>query len=349
MSPSPPDRAWYSWSPHPAELCYLPLGLRLTPVLYSTRARKTGLIEPCHDAVRLGPHTTDNRHMALETDFHGTKLAFIAGSTDPFAIRGAWQAQEIGEWGARFWLTLAVAADGGEEICHDAESGALIAKIDRRYVAVVTQDAPLLVMGYPTLDALRVDLEENGYFHTTGRAERAPVMGLRFNLDMMARGAYAAGVADSAALAIRRARAALSAPPADLAPAHSGAAAGALDAVRDIVGWNTIWDQTNHRPYTAVTRIWNLGTFAVWYNDQCYAALLAGLFDTDLARQNMEAAHAGATPQGNIACIVGSNDAWVDRSQPPLGSLIVWQLYQRSGERSLLGAHYDTLCRNHRW
>jgi putative isomerase len=119
--------------------------------------------------------------------------------------------------------------------------------------------------------------------------------------------------------------------------------------VRDVVGWNTIWDKVNHRPYTAVTRIWNLGEFAVWYNDQTFAALLAGVFDADLARENMAVALAGATPQGNIACIVTSNDAWVDRSQPPHGSLVAWLLYLRSGERSLIEASYEALARNQRW
>ncbi|PII39313.1 hypothetical protein T190_07550 [Sinorhizobium meliloti CCBAU 01290] len=44
-----------------------------------------------------------------------------------------------------------------------------------------------------------------------------------------------------------------------------------------------------------------------------------------------------------------SNDAWVDRSQPPHGALAVWQLYQRTGERSLLEANYLALARNQRW
>ncbi len=74
--------------------------------------------------------------------------------------------------------------------------------------------------------------------------------------------------------------------------AQTGLFEGALDAMRDVVAWNTIWDETNARPYTAVTRIWNLGKFAVWFNDQIFAALLAGVFDADLARENMATAMA---------------------------------------------------------
>ena len=345
----PLKRAWYSWSPRPAELVFLPLGLKITPVLFSTRLGKTSFIEPRRQSVRFGRHSIDNALMELETEFAGSTVALRAGATEPFAIRGEWDARELAEWGARFWLCLAISADGAETIRHDGGRSAIVAKIDRRFVAIVARDAPILVSGHETLDALAGDLEENGYFHTGSRSEAAPVLAMRFNMEMTRRGAYAAAVADSEDMAIENARAALEGERATLPALHEGDGGGALDAMRDIVGWNTVWDATNHRPYTTVTRIWNLGTFAVWYNDQTYAALLSGVFDADLARDNMAAAHAGATPQGNIACIVTSNDAWVDRGQPPLGSLTAWLLYQRTRERSLLDAHYETLARNQRW
>ncbi len=118
-------------------------------------------------------------------------------------------------------------------------------------------------------------------------------------------GRYAAAVADRADLAIEKARAALKE-----ADSHEPDQTNELlAAVRDIVGWNTIWDETNNRPYTAVTRIWNLGKFAVWYNDQTYAALLSGLLDMDVAREELGCGVCGINaPQGNAACIVTSND-----------------------------------------
>ena len=344
----PLSRFWFTWSDRPAELVCRALDLRITPVLYSTRARRTGLIEPRRDTVRLGAHTLDGTLSALETEFEGTTLGFRAGTTDPFAVRGGWEASTLGEWGARFWVTLAISAPGAE-IRHDPDAGAVFVRQGPRWAAIVTRDAPILVSGHADIDALRRDLEENGYFSLASRSEAAPVLGLRFNLDMMRQGGWAAAVADAPELALAAARAALARPQEPIAPLQDGAGAGGLDALRDIVGWNTVWDEENDRPYTKVTRIWNLGNFAVWYNDQCYAALMAGVLDTDLARQNMAVAHAGATPQGNVACIVTSNDAWLDRSQPPLGSLIVWMLYQRSGERSLLTEHFELLRRNQLW
>lgn len=341
----PLKRAWNSWSDRPAEMIFLPLGVRLTPILYSTRSRSTSAIEPRRDKVRLGRHEIDGSHIDLEVDHSGTSLSLHWTKPDPFIVRGGWETMKSGEWGLRFWVTLAISVDSGETVTYDENAGVALVKIGQRYVAVASAEAPVQVTGHDSISALRDDFETNGYFYLGSRKLSAPVLGLRFNLEMMRRGAYAAAVADRADLAIEKARAALTAEP-NIKPdlADEG-----LAAIRDIVGWNTIWDETNHRPYTAVTRIWNLGKFAVWYNDQTYAALLAGLFDADLARENMATALAGATPQGNVACIVTSNDAWVDRSQPPLGALTVWDLYQRSGERSIVEANYEVLARCQRW
>ncbi|MGG6896169.1 MGH1-like glycoside hydrolase domain-containing protein [Rhizobium sp. BR 315] len=340
----PLNRAWNTWSDRPAEMVFLPLGVRLTPVLYSSRSRKTSAIEPRHDMVRLGRHELDGSEVSLETDHTGTTLSFHWSKPDPFVVTGGWKALTSGEWGLRFWVTLAISADGAQ-VTYDEKAGAALLKIDQRFVAVVSADNPVQVTGHDSIADLRQDFETNGYFYLGSRSSAAPVIGLRFNLEMMHDGRYAAAVADRADLAIEKARAALAQ---NAAPA-SDETDTFLAAVRDIVGWNTIWDETNSRSYTAVTRIWNLGKFAVWYNDQTYAALLSGLFDMDIARENLATAFAGVTPQGNVACIVTSNDAWVDRTQPPLGSLVIWDLYQRSGERSIIEASYDVVARAHRW
>ncbi|MEK1932905.1 MAG: trehalase family glycosidase, partial [Pararhizobium sp.] len=345
----PLSRAWNSWSDRPAEMVFLPLGVRITPILYSSRSRTTSEIAPRTNTVRLGRHGIDGSHIDLETDHSGTTVGFSATKSDPFTVRGEWQGLKTGEWGLRFWITVAISAEGGEMVMFDAKKGVALVEIGTRFVAIATADAPVQVTGHDTIAALRADFEANGYFHLASRSNAAPVLALRFNLEMMRQGAYCAAVADSAALALEKAIAGLRSRPAEIQPAHAAAYEGALDAMRDVVAWNTVWDETNARPYTAVTRIWNLGKFAVWYNDQTFAALLASVFDADLARENMAAALAGATPQGNIACIVTSNDAWVDRSQPPHGALVAWQLYQRTGEISVIKTSYDALARNQRW
>ncbi len=343
----PLDRAWNTWSARPAEMTFLPLGVQLTPLLYSTRLRKASLIAPGGGGVRLGAHAIDGSRVRMEVDHGGSTIELSYWKDDPFIVSGAWRTLANGEWGLRFWVTICLSADGGEVVRYRPEAAAAVVKVGRRYVALVSAAMPIQVTGHENVAALAADFEANGYFHLASRANEAPVIALRFNLEMMAGNRFCAAVADDADIAIERARAALNRPPFEPEVLHQGA--GALDAVRDIVAWNTIFDPVNRRPYTTVSRIWPLGDFAVWFNDQTYAALMAGNFDALLAFENISVAVNGATPEGNVACIVTSKDAWVDRSQPPLTAFISWLLHLQIGDRASLVSTYFALARNQRW
>jgi putative isomerase len=133
---------------------------------------------------------------------------------------------------------------------------------------------------------------------------------------------------------------------------QTGRHAGALDAVRDVIGWNTVWDGANRRPYTSLSRNWvaqKFGGWGVWLNDVLYHGLMAGLFDTEIARENLAAVFAGATPYGNLPCLLTGRDSWVDRSQPPIGAFIAWMLYLRTRDTLILSESYAVLARNHDW
>ncbi|MFV0386917.1 MGH1-like glycoside hydrolase domain-containing protein [Paracoccus sp. (in: a-proteobacteria)] len=338
---------WNTWSERPAEMVCLPAGVRVTPVLYSSQARKA--ITPAAQDMRFGAHGPSGGPVAFETAHGGTRIGFRLASRDPWSVTGEWAAQKAQEWGLRYWVTLCLSAEGGAEARFDAETGAAHIRLGRQHVTLLTGAAPVLVTGHDSLDELIADFDANGYFHLGNRADSGKVIALRFNLEMMPTLRFAATVADDKALSLDAARKALREPPASAPVLHEGVDAGALDAVRDVIGWNTLYDQINRRRYTAISRIWNLGDFAVWFNDQTFAALMAGLFDAELARDNFRVALANATPQGNFACLVTSRDAWVDRSQPPHGALMVWLSFLRSRDAGLLRMAYPALARNHRW
>ena len=60
--------------------------------------------------------------------------------------------------------------------------------------------------------------------------------------------------------------------------------------MRDIMGWNSIWDSVNHRPYITCSRNWDLkkfGGFGFWLNDTAINALMVSLFDPEQARENL--------------------------------------------------------------
>ena len=133
---------------------------------------------------------------------------------------------------------------------------------------------------------------------------------------------------------------------------HTGRYDGALDAIRDVIGWNTVYDPVNRRPYTALSRNWSstkFGGFGVWLDDVLYHAHLAGILDLGLAEENLRAVFAGRTEAGNLPCLLTGRDAWVDRSQPPIGAFVLWLLYRRWGERRLLEEAWETLLANHEW
>ena len=133
---------------------------------------------------------------------------------------------------------------------------------------------------------------------------------------------------------------------------HTGRYDGALDAIRDVIGWNTVFDPVNRRPYTALSRNWSsakFGGFGVWLDDVLYHAYLAGMLDLEIAEENLRAVFAGRTEAGNLPCLLTGRDAWVDRSQPPIGAFVLWLLYRRWGVRRLLEDAWETLLANHEW
>jgi len=349
----PLARAWNTWSSRPAEMVFLPLGFRLTPVVYADSVRQATDFSAGHPGVRLGAHTIDGGLVELDLVHAGTRLAWSYRKPGPFDLIGSWRAPELGEWGLRFWVNLCLSTEEGHSVRFDPASGAAWVKVGHRFIAVAAASDPVQVTGHPSIEALTEEYETRGYFYLGSRADAAPVLALRFNLEMAREGRFAAAVADRADLAIGRARELLIREvDAPVLPAQTGRFAGALDAVRDVVAWNTVWDEINNRPYTSLSRNWNLskfGGFGVWLNDGQYAGVMAGLIDPELERENILTWLASATPGGNLACLLTANDAWVDRTQLPLGGFLLWLSYLRTGSRPLLELAYDTLARNHAW
>jgi putative isomerase len=56
-----------------------------------------------------------------------------------------------------------------------------------------------------------------------------------------------------------------------------------------------------------------------------------------------------AQPAGNLPCLMTGRDSWIDRSQPPMGSLATWMIAAHSGDFSIVDLAYDTLLANHDW
>ena len=100
----PAHRAWNSWdSEHPAEMSFLPLGVRITPCAYASSANSFTRF-PAGKGVVLGPRALDGNGVGLTLAHAGTRLALSYDKPDPLTLRGHWEAQHLAEWGLRFWI-----------------------------------------------------------------------------------------------------------------------------------------------------------------------------------------------------------------------------------------------------
>lgn len=144
---------------------------------------------------------------------------------------------------------------------------------------------------------------------------------------------------------------------------EGGPFAGCAQALTSAINWCACWDQINKRAYTPITRAWidnymvKIGfdkaargpLIGLW--DNLFNALLHSIESKGLAEGNIESVLAdsalveGEYPPNYIASSFRSGD----RSQPPIGSLAVWKVYQRFGNYQFLKWAYPRLKKWHLW
>jgi putative isomerase len=138
----------------------------------------------------------------------------------------------------------------------------------------------------------------------------------------------------------------------DLEAARHGDLAGAFDAVRAGIGWTTVYDPGYDRIITTVGREWNkwFGGYVIFGWDNFFLPYACSLFGRDLAYANFAEHMRSLTPGGFIANVdeTGGKTSW-DRSQPPVGSIVLKEMFKRFGDRWILEASFDDLLSWNRW
>lgn len=344
---------WWSWkAERPAELRHFASGLIMTPVLYAASDNNVSLLVPGKE-VTFGPRpiseqSTATQSIELDFDVSGTRLNWRYSIAE--GLLGIdWETLSFGEWGLRFWVLLCFHSEDGMPLTYARDTDVLEAGNDRFSLRVRAQKAPLMATFHDGLEDLQAELQEHGYFYLASRGTEGSFAALRFNLEEAPEMHVEVSVApvpeshtDFPALSAST----RSEPP------SGPTAQQALDAVHDVMAWNHVHDFINQRPYTALSRFWNtkkFGGFGVWLDDILYNALCWGHFRQDHATDNLDAVFAHQTEAGNFPCLVTGNDAWLDRTQPPVASYVIWTLFLRSGDRALLETYYPGLLRNYRW
>lgn len=135
--------------------------------------------------------------------------------------------------------------------------------------------------------------------------------------------------------------------------AEHGDVAEHRDLVRDAISWNNVYEPSKDRVVTTVSRLWNVGKrggFALFCWDNFFNALLADLTSTDVAYANVVEMCREVVPDGFVPNVAqGTGRKTYDGSQPPVGSMVCWELYRRHGERWFLDEVYPILLGWNRW
>jgi putative isomerase len=123
-------------------------------------------------------------------------------------------------------------------------------------------------------------------------------------------------------------------------------------AMESVLAWNTIYEPRFDRVVTTVGRIWDrdYGGYCLFGWDNFFLSYLTALYSRDLAFANFIEHLRSTTDQGFIPNDDRGNGAksW-DRSQPPVGALMLKEIYKRYPERWLLRVSFPSLLRWNRW
>jgi putative isomerase len=352
-------RGWNSWiSEWPAQMSHLPRGLTLTPCAYAASRNAFTDFPAQGGGVRYGPRSVRGERIALRLAHAGTAFDLRYDRPEADVLRATWSAVALGEWGLRFWLCWCLRwqpepDEQAVDWTYDEATGDLVALHARHGAVVLAAGAPALMATFHAdMAALRAEFEQQGYFYLASRGTRGAFPCLRYNFEETPTLSLAIAFGATFEEASAKARRALTAGTEPLPTLQAGRGHRALDAVRDVVGWNSVWDGINKRPYTSLSRAWvaqKFGGFGLWLDDIFYHAWMAALFDRDIAVENLEALLGNAQPAGNLPCLMTGRDSWVDRSQPPIGSLATLMIAAHSGDGAIVDLAYDRLLANHDW
>ena len=340
------EYAWSTWTAErPAEFTHLNTGLSITPVLYSDRAEAATVLPPGKQ-ISYGQRDIRNGKIKFSTLFESTRLDWCC-NREGETLDLSWRCRTNGEWGLRYWVCLGLSVPAGASLSYDKDTGLVAAEVDGVSFQACCKKKPLLVTVHEGVAELVEELESKGYFYLNSRGSYGSLLALRFNLD------------EAPEMSIRlNLHSSVVSKPTQLCENFSrqldtaDRSQNPLQAVHDVLAWNHVYDPVNNRPYTALTRNWSqkkFGGFGIWLNDNLFHAFMWAILDPDKSLQNIKAVFSGQTKAGNFPCLVTGNDAWLDRSQLPMASYVVWSLYRATNDDNILSWAYPKLLANHRW
>ncbi|MDR2470351.1 MAG: hypothetical protein LBD27_07755 [Tannerella sp.] len=130
------------------------------------------------------------------------------------------------------------------------------------------------------------------------------------------------------------------------------------NAMQSVLAWDNIYDPTIRKVITPISRNWNvgwssnpsLGGFILFCWDTYFASMMFATEHKELAYANAVEITDAITEDGFVPNFYSVNNYKSrDRSQPPVGSLAVWNIYRKYREKWFLELVYDKLLSWNRW
>ncbi len=230
---------------------------------------------------------------------------------------------------------------------------------------VVMVDQPTIGSGlYPTTAQLRENMNGSGRLVSSlVNYPTAGVAGLEFTTDGSHSARFVATLGWEEAGLIRKAKelcdsgkidAILKEKAASYAmhrPSVKGVFEGAPEAIGNSMFWNTLYASSNGLIFPSLSRHWanRWGGWVVGEWDCFFGALLTSLEDKAQTAAAIRAILMAQTETGVVPNMASGGGITPDRSQPPVGSYVVWKVYQKLQDRDLLEWAYPRLKKWHEW
>jgi len=123
------------------------------------------------------------------------------------------------------------------------------------------------------------------------------------------------------------------------------------DPMQNVLAWNTVYEPKGHRVISLVSQAWSeiWGGFMIPVWDTYLAAYMLSFDNKELAYSNALAVTNNLTESGFVPNVATGFGKTEDRSQPPIGSFVIKELYKRYREEWILHETFDKLLSWNRW
>jgi putative isomerase len=124
------------------------------------------------------------------------------------------------------------------------------------------------------------------------------------------------------------------------------------NAMQSCMAWDTIYEPQKDRVVTTVSRLWNInnGGYALFCWDTYFAAYMAALDNKQLAYSNAIEITKEKTDDAFIPNVAwGTGYKSYDRSQPPVGSMVVKEIFRKYREKWFIEYLFEDLYKWNTW